>query len=170
MELYEIVDHAHALASAIEDGRIDEAVDLSERIATVARASSRISIADAAERLSAILRLTDKGSDNAWWPALTLLADALREAIDRRNATTDRLAMDPVQRARHARLREVLDEMSGDGITALGAQARALRTSGRWLDAMLNGLRVPDLFAREVEWIRHKRRFWMDEEGSQDGP
>ncbi|SEO78946.1 hypothetical protein SAMN02800692_2168 [Luteibacter sp. UNC138MFCol5.1] len=70
----------------------------------------------------------------------------------------------PVQHARHANLRAILDQLGKDGISGYEAQAAHLgNVTGHRLEAMDQGGHIDVLFSEHVEWVFHRRRGWMDE-------
>lgn len=67
-----------------------------------------------------------------------------------------------LQQCRHTQLARALDELRSSGIARLADQARALHVGSRFLGDMMEGAPIPDVFAREVELVMHKREGWMD--------
>lgn len=67
-----------------------------------------------------------------------------------------------LQQCRHAQLARVLDELRSSGIVRTADQARALHVGSRFLSDMAAGVPIPDIFAREVEYVMRKHEGWMD--------
>jgi len=168
MQLRQIVDEAHALASAIEDGERAKAIFSARQIAFLAMESKREPIARAASELSTAIRSEAVLSASTWWPALARLADAIGKAIDLRRGVDGPLSFDTTQLARHVKLRRTIRDLRARGITDVHEQARILRVGSRFLGDMLTGVAIPEVFARELEEVTHKRVGWMDEPVSTD--
>ncbi|QWT22045.1 hypothetical protein KPL74_08565 [Bacillus sp. NP157] len=71
---------------------------------------------------------------------------------------------DLVQLNRRANLRAILGELLAEGVVTTRAAAQVLQVDPRDLDGMLKGDDIPDAFARDVEWVMHRRAGWMDED------
>jgi hypothetical protein len=165
MELRQIVDEAHSLASSMEENDVAQALRNAECIASVAEASERYAIAECARELVSALRLGNGLAGTGWWPSLKRLADALGEEILVRNGRAGQMSLDAVQVARHVNLRAILRDLRAEGISDIQDQARALHVESRFLDDMLAGGAIPDAVAREVERVTQKAEGWFDHRG-----
>ncbi|UPG92766.1 hypothetical protein [Luteibacter aegosomatissinici] len=163
MDLHDIVDDAHALASSIESGEIDEAVFRAGRIAAVAAVDEALGIVLAAYRVIAVLATPDH-RESELGGALTALARTIENCMESSPGSTPKLTRDCSQRNRRGNLRAALDELKDEGISALQDQASVLHVNGAFLETMLNGGYISDIFARELEWVMQRRTGWMDEE------
>jgi len=75
-----------------------------------------------------------------------------------------RLPADPtVQAIRRARLRELIDELDGEGIRSWSELGKILAVlNGTDLQKLLTSEVITDEIAREMEWSMHKPAGWMD--------
>lgn len=70
----------------------------------------------------------------------------------------------PLQLRRLANLRRLIEQLQREGLRTRDAQADALGgLTAERLDAFLAGAPVTDALAREIEWIMHRPRRWLDE-------
>ncbi|UPG88227.1 hypothetical protein L2Y96_12435 [Luteibacter aegosomaticola] len=162
MDLHEIVDDAHALASSIECGEIEEAMFRAGRIATAAAADEALGIVLAAHRVITALA-TPRSGETELGAALIALSHTIESRIGPWSDSMPGWFVDCQQVNRRGNLRAVLEELEDEGIVGVAAKAHCLQVNPLLLENMLNGGYIPDAFAREVEWVMQRRAGWMDE-------
>jgi hypothetical protein len=96
--------------------------------------------------------------------ALSALARSIEIRMEQQSGPFSGLHPDSLQLNRRGNLRAVLDELEDEGIASLQTQARFLRVNCVLLEKMLNGGYIPEVLAREVEWVMQRRTGWMDED------
>ena len=96
---------------------------------------------------------------------LELQKDTARSAFALACPLVNGIDVMPIQTARFANLRRIIDALEQRGFLCRQSQANFLGTaaSARALQSMLDGVPIPLLFAEHVEHLLSKPRGWMSQ-------